>query len=41
MYIFNVCVFMTANCNMHSPRVITIRQIQTCCPGHVFNPLPQ
>jgi hypothetical protein len=27
---------MTANGNMHSPKVITIRQTQTCCPGHVF-----
>jgi len=27
---------MAANGNMQSPQVITIRQTQTCCPGHVF-----
>jgi len=27
---------MTANGNMHSPKVITVRQTHTRCPGHVF-----
>jgi len=30
---------MTANVSMQSPKVITIRQTQTCCPGQRFHSL--